>query len=129
VATTFIAPVAHVTGGVDTHADLHVAAAVCSSSQRLLATASFTADPRGYVELLGWLRAHGVVDRVGIEGTGSYGAGLTRFLTADNLEVVEADRPDRRHRARAGKSDTPRRRGGRTCGPRGPCDHPEVSRR
>ena len=105
MAMTFSMTVTGVTGGVDTHADVHVAAAVCSSSHRLLASASFPANPRGYGELLEWLGHHGVIDRVGVEGTGSYGAGLARFLAAESVEVVEVDRPDRRHRARTGKSD------------------------
>jgi len=88
-------PPAHVTGGVDTHADIHVAAAVCSTSHRLLGTASFAATPAGYVKLLAWLISFGLLDAVGIEGTGSYGAGLARFLAAEGVELVEVDRPDR----------------------------------
>jgi transposase len=94
-----------VTGGVDTHADVHVVAAVCSTSHRLLATASFAATPAGYVRLLGWLTGFGQLEKVGIEGTGTYGAGLARFLTGEDVELVEVDRPDRAARRQHGKSD------------------------
>jgi len=98
-------PPVNVTGGVDTHADVHVAAAVCSTSHRLLDTASFEATPAGYVQLLAWLLSFGLLDAVGIEGTGTYGAGLARFLTAEGVELIEVDRPDRAARRLHGKSD------------------------
>ena len=60
-----------VTGGVDTHKDVHVAA-VIDIVGRILATASFPATTSGYRKLLAWLASFGHVDRVGIEGTGSY---------------------------------------------------------
>jgi transposase len=94
-----------VTGGVDTHADVHVAAAL-DELGALVGTASFATTAAGYRELAGWLAAFGPVSRVGIEGTGSYGAGLTRFLQARGIEVVEVDCPNRQDRHRAGKSDT-----------------------
>ena len=74
---------AGVFGGVDTHKDVHVAAAV-DAAGRLLGTAEFAADSRGYDQLAGWLESWGAVGRVGVEGTGSYGAGLARHdeLTA-----------------------------------------------
>ena len=65
---------AGVFGGVDTHKHIHVAAAV-DAAGRLLGTASFAADRHGYARLLGWLGSLGAVVRVGVEGTGSYGAG------------------------------------------------------
>jgi len=98
-------PPVHVTGGVDTHADVHVAAAVCTTSHRLLGTAEFETTPVGYVQLLAWLLSFGLLDAVGIEGTGSYGAGLARFLTAEGVALVEVDRPDRAARRLHGKSD------------------------
>ena len=67
-------------GGVDTHRDCHVAAVV-DTAGRVLGTAPFPADAAGFEELGGWLRSQGRVVRVGVEGTGSYGAGLTRYLT------------------------------------------------
>jgi len=93
-----------VTGGVDTHADVHVAAAI-DHNGGLLGVESFTADSAGYENLLGWLVGFGAVIRIGVEGTGSWGVGLARFLTHADVEVVEVDRPNRQVRRRKGKSD------------------------
>jgi transposase len=95
---------ASVFGGVDTHADTHTAAVV-DSAGRLLAHRQFQATPGGYAELVDWLTSHGQVQTVGIEGTGVYGAGLARHLTAVGMRLVEVDRPDRKTRRFAGKSD------------------------
>ena len=92
-------------GGVDTHRDCHVAAAV-DTAGRVLGTAPFPADATGFEELGGWLRSQGRVVRVGVEGTGSYGAGLTRYLTGIGIEVVEVNRANRQLRRRLGKTDT-----------------------
>jgi transposase len=93
-----------VIGGVDTHADVHVAAAL-DGIGGLLGTESFPTTPAGYASLLAWLRDFGTVGLVGIEGTGSYGAGLARHLAAAGVRVVEVDRSDRQDRRRQGKSD------------------------
>ena len=93
-----------VTGGVDTHADMHVAAAL-DPIGGLLGVAEFPATPTGYAGLLGWLGGFGTVRLVGVEGTGSYGAGLARHLAAAGVRVVEVDRADRQDRRRQGKSD------------------------
>src|SRR6266496_3657823 len=93
-----------ITGGVDTHADVHVAAAL-DPIGGLLGVREFTATPAGYARLLGWLAGFGTVCLVGIEGTGSYGAGLARYVTAAGIRVVEVDRSDRQDRRRQGKSD------------------------
>jgi transposase len=93
-----------VTGGVDTHSEVHVAAAL-DSVGGLLATREFPATAAGYASLLGWLGKFGDVALVGVEGTGSYGAGLTRYLAARGVRVVEVDRADRQERYRSGKSD------------------------
>jgi transposase len=93
-----------VTGGVDTHADVHVAAAI-DPVGRELGHASFVTTPAGYAELLGWLQGFGPVGMVGVEGSGVYGAGLTRVLQAAGVQVVEVDRPDRKARRYQGKSD------------------------
>ena len=93
-----------VTGGVDTHLDLNVAAAL-DGIGGLLEVAEFPATAVGHRRLLGWLAGFGPVARVGVEGTGSYGAGLARYLRAAGVEVVEVDRPNRQARRRAGKSD------------------------
>ncbi len=93
-----------VVGGVDTHADVHVAAAV-DSNGGVLGIESFPADAAGYEALLGWLVGFGAVSLVGVEGTGSWGVGLSRFLHDQEVEVVEVDRPNRQNRRKRGKSD------------------------
>ena len=93
-----------VTGGVDTHLDLNVAAAL-DGIGGLLGVAEFPATLEGHRQMLGWLSAFGPVARVGVEGTGSYGAGLARFLRRAGVAIVEVDRPSRQARRRAGKSD------------------------
>jgi len=93
-----------VIGGVDTHADVHVAAAV-DLNGGLLGISSFPADTAGYRRLTEWLTRFGPVTRVGVEGTGSYGVGLARHLRGEGVEVVEVDRPNRQTRRRRGKSD------------------------
>jgi transposase len=93
-----------ITGGVDTHADTHVAAAL-DPIGGLLGVQEFPATAAGYAGLLGWLGGFGTVALVGIEGTGSYGAGLARHVTAAGIRVVEVDRSDRQDRRRQGKSD------------------------
>lgn len=70
-----------------------------------MADAQFPADTVGYRQLLAWVRRHGRVVKVGVEGTGSYGAGLAAYLAEAGIAVVEVDRPDRRTRRRRGKSD------------------------
>jgi len=93
-----------VTGGIDTHADTHTVAAL-DNLGRLLGHATFPATSVGYDDLLGWLARHGNIIQVGVEGTGSYGAGLARHLTGSGIKVVEVDQPDRRARRKVGKSD------------------------
>ncbi len=93
-----------VTGGVDTHADTHVAAAI-DRNGGLLGVESFPADAGGYESLLGWLVGFGEVEQVGVEGTGSWGVGLARFLHDQEILVVEVDRPNRQTRRKQGKSD------------------------
>jgi len=93
-----------ITGGVDTRAGMHVAAAL-DSIGGLLGVQEFPATAAGYASLLGWLRGFGTLAVAGVEGTGSYGAGLARHLAAAGVRVVEVDRPDRQDRARQGKSD------------------------
>jgi transposase len=89
---------------VDTHADVHVAAAL-DPIGGLPGVEQFPATAAGYARLLGWLTEFGTVCLVGIEGTGSYGAGLARHVTTAGVRVVEVDRSDRQDRRRQGKSD------------------------
>jgi transposase len=93
-----------VTGGVDTHSQTHHAA-VIDHLGRPLGDREFPATPGGYRALLRWMRAHGQLTQVGIEGTGTYGLGLLRHLQTADMVVVEVDRPSRRLRATRGKSD------------------------
>jgi len=92
-----------ITGGVDTHADVHVAAAL-DPVGGLLGVQEFPASPAGYAQLLGWLGGFGTVCLVGVEGTGSYGAGLARHITAAGVRVVEG-RPGRTGRTGGGRAN------------------------
>jgi len=93
-----------VTGGIDTHGEVHVAA-VLDEVGVLLGTRSFPAEPDGYSALLAWLSDFGAISKVGIEGTGSYGAGVARHLARAGIKVVEVDRQNRQARRHSGKSD------------------------
>ena len=93
-----------ITGGVDTHLDVHVAAAL-DRNGGVLGVASFATTPAGYRDLHCWLGGFGDLERIGVEGTGAYGAGLTRFLQRAGVSVIEVDRPNRQERRRNGKSD------------------------
>ena len=104
MAMTIVEAARGVTGGVDTHLDVHVAAAL-DPIGGLFGTAAFPTTPTGYQELLSWLRSFGEVRKVGIEGTGSYGAGLSKFLRTAGVAVIEVNRPNREERRRSGKSD------------------------
>ncbi|PXY34481.1 IS110 family transposase [Prauserella sp. PE36] len=94
-----------VTAGVDTHTDTHMAAAL-DQLGRPLGTRQFPATIAGYRALLAWLQGLGTLTAVGVEGTGSYGAGLARHLHDHAVPVIEIDRPDRKDRRRHGKTDT-----------------------
>ncbi len=94
-----------VIGGVDTHKETHVAA-VIDERGRLLGTASFATTHKGLGELSAWMASFGEILKVGVEGTGAYGAGLSRHLAERGIEVIEVIRPNRQARRRRGKSDT-----------------------
>jgi transposase len=95
---------APVTVGVDTHLDQHVGAAL-DRLGRLLGTRAVPSTDAGAAALLAWARRFGEVEQVGIEGTGSYGAGLSRWLRARGVAVVEVERPKRPAQRGRGKSD------------------------
>ncbi|MCK3771288.1 IS110 family transposase [Microbacterium aerolatum] len=97
-------PAAALVAGVDTHKDTHHVA-ILDHVGRPVADREFRADGRGYAQIITFLRDHGDIDRVGVEGTGSYGAGLSRALNATGFTVVEVARHDRQARRRRGKSD------------------------
>jgi len=102
--TSIADPDRAVTGGVDTHAEVNVAAVV-DAVGRVLGTQQFPTTAEGDRAVLAWLRRHGQVMKVGVEGTGSYGAGLARYLAGQGVPVVEVIRPNRRTRRLRGKSD------------------------
>jgi transposase len=93
-----------VTLGVDTHRDVHVAVAL-DPLGRPLGTRAVPTTPGGYAALAAWAHGLGELERVGIEGANSYGAGLTRWLRARGVPVLEVAHPARRVRDRRGKSD------------------------
>jgi hypothetical protein len=90
--TTMAGDARVIAGGVDTHAGMDVAAAL-DSIGGLLGVREFPATAAGYASLLSWLRSFGTLAVAGVEGTGSYGAGLARHLAAAGVRVVEAARP------------------------------------
>ena len=94
-----------VVGGVDTHKDLHVAAIV-DEHDRVLGSECFPTTRHGYKLMLAWMRSFGTLARVGIEATGTYGAGLLRYLQHAGVVVLEVTAPDRADRRKRGKDDT-----------------------
>jgi transposase len=104
MAMTIVEATRSVVGGIDTHGEVHVAAALDEVGE-LLGAESFSADASGYEALVRWLEGFGSVAMVGVEGTGSYGAGISRFLARSGIVVIEVDRQNRQARRRAGKSD------------------------
>ena len=101
---TIVENPAAVVGGIDTHLDVHVAAVV-NHVGGVLGVESFRTTRVGYRQLVSWLRSHGELALVGVEGTGSYGVGVARYLAGEGIDVVEVDRPNRQTRHRKGKSD------------------------
>jgi transposase len=94
-----------VVGGVDTHKDLHVAAVV-DGHNRVLGSACFASTRHGYKQMLIWMRSFGELARVGVECTGTYGAGLLRYLQQAGITVLEVTTPDKSDRRKRGKDDT-----------------------
>src|SRR3954468_19167449 len=102
--TTIVTSKRRIVIGGDTHLDtIHLAA--LTDTGQLLGDAEFRTNPTGYWAAITWARSFGEVLTVGVEGTGSYGAGFTQALQANNIHVVEVNRPDRSARRRQGKSD------------------------
>src|SRR5271155_2944971 len=94
----------HIVGGVDTHKDLPVAAIV-DEQDRVIGTRCFATTRQGYRQMLAWMRAFGDLQRIGVESTGSYGAGLLRFMQQAKVSVLEVTTPDKQDRRRRGKND------------------------
>jgi transposase len=93
-----------VIAGIDTHADTHHVA-VIDTTGRKLGDAQFPATLVGYSAIVAYLTGYGIVRKTGVEGTHSYGAGLTRHLQDAGIEVAEVLRPNRQTRRMNGKSD------------------------
>ena len=92
-------------GGVDTRQDLHTAAVV-DLDGAVLGCESFSTTRAGYRAMLRWLRSHGELLRIGVESTGSYGAGISRHLALSGTPVLEVTGPDRAGRRAKGKDDS-----------------------
>ena len=99
-----MAPDMSITVGVDTHADAHVGVALDLLGRRQ-GEALVPNDESGYRSLLRWAQSLGEPTCFGIEGTGSFGAGLSRFLRSEGVRVVEVNRLSRQHQRRRGKYD------------------------
>jgi transposase len=93
-----------VTLGIDTHRDVHVAVALDQLGRRL-GSCSVATTAAGSAQLLAWAGQLGRLQRVGMEGTGSWGVELARFLRAQGVAVIDVNRPNRQHRRQRGKSD------------------------
>jgi len=94
-----------VIGGIDTHQDLHTAAVV-DLAGKVLATKAFATTRAGYRAMLAWFASHGSLVKVGVEATGTYGAGIARHLALAGVPVLEVTGPDRAARRGQGKDDT-----------------------
>jgi transposase len=97
---------ATITLGVDTHKDAHVAVALDGLGRRQ-GTLSIPTTPEGYKKLVDWASEFGPLEHAGVEGTGSFGAGLARFLKSRGIKVFEVIRPKRSHQYRSGVSPIP----------------------
>src|SRR5258708_4984587 len=96
--------VCRIVGGGDTPKDLYIAAIV-DEQDRVIGTRSFATTRQGYRQMLAWMRSFGELQRIGIESTGSYGAGLLRFMQQAKVTVLEVTTPDKLDRRRRGKND------------------------
>jgi hypothetical protein len=102
--TTIVTSPRRVVIGIDTHLDTIHLAALTDTGQPL-GDAEFRTTPANYWTAICWARSYGEIVSVGVEGTSSYGAGITRALQHNGIHVVEVNRPDRSARRRQGKSD------------------------
>jgi transposase len=93
-----------VTAGIDTHKDLNTAA-VIDEQGTVLGVRAFATTRQGYNQLLGWMGEFGRPRVVGVEGSGSYGAGVTRRLAREGIRVLEVTAPERTSRRTLGKDD------------------------
>jgi len=91
--------------GVDTHLEVHVAVLINLLGQ-VISTSEFETNLKGYEKLIKWCQSFGHLTQAGVEGTGTYGAGLSRYLLNQGIEVFEVNRPNRARRRLKGKSDS-----------------------
>jgi len=98
------APDTDVVIGVDTHKLTHTAVAISALGVRL-GSVTIPANSTGYQALQAWAQSLGAIRAFGVEGTGSYGAGLSRFLSEHDYRVFEVNRPNRQQRHQKGKDD------------------------
>ncbi|MBZ0098717.1 MAG: transposase, partial [Taibaiella sp.] len=94
----------HLTLGVDTHLDKHVAVLINDIGQ-VVDTSEFAVCSQGYEQLFKWTQSFGGLKEAGLEGTGTYGAGLCKYLVNKGITVYEVNRPNRAKRRLRGKSD------------------------
>ena len=106
--------VCRIVGGVDTHKDLHVAA-IADEQDRIIGTRSFATTRQGYRQMLAWMRSFGELQRIGIESTGSYGAGLLRFMQQAKVTVLEVTTSGQAGSASSWKERRSRRDERRPC--------------
>ena len=93
--------------GVDTHKDAHVAVAIDGLGGIVTEAKVIVASPEGYLALLTWAKSLGQIHAFGVEGCGSYGSGLAKFLRRHDCKVHEVARPPRKSLRRlVGKSDS-----------------------
>jgi transposase len=92
-------------GGIDTHKDLHMAALV-DETGAVVGTHAFSTTRAGYRALIRWMTSAGQLQRVGVEQTGSYGAGVVRHLALAGVPVLEVTGTDKAERRSRGKDDT-----------------------
>ena len=102
--SSMTSPGGFVTGGIDAHTGTHDTAAL-DERGRLLGTRTFPTSPEGNQALLTWLESFGPIAVIGVESTGSYAAGLVRFLRSRDVAVLEVNQPHAHTRRRRGKSD------------------------
>ena len=95
---------AEVVVGVDTHKHVHAAVVISALGIRL-GTMTIPTNPKGYRDLAAWACSFGTIRAFGVEGTGSYGAALARFLRGQEHAVIEVNRFDRQLRHQREKSD------------------------
>lgn len=99
-----VATIGNFYAGTDTHKDTHLPA-VIDHLRQLVQTRSWPTNSAGYESMWEWIGSLGVIAVVGVDGTGSYGAGVTRYLHGHGAVIKEVNRPNRQMRRQRGKTD------------------------